>query len=87
MYIHKNHLKSPGPNTIYVKKTGRNKKLCSLSVLQMERELSNLRLFFRLRLCLFEPGKKNCIICQVGIVTYVLRQFDRLNLSSLKKSL
>ena len=70
MYIHKNHLKSPGLNTIY-KKTGRNKKLCSLSVLQMERELSNLRLFFRLGLCLFEAGKKklynlpgrDCYLC------------------------
>ena len=89
MYIHKNHLiKSPGLYTISVKKL-EEKKLFSLSVLQMESELSNLRLFFRLRLCLFEPGKKkNCIVCQVGIATYVLRQFDRLNLSSpLKKSL
>ena len=90
MYIHKNHLiKSPGLYTISVKKL-EEKKLFSLSVLQMESELSNLRLFFRLRLCLFEPGKKkkNCIVCQVGIVTYVLRQFDRLNLSSpLKKNL
>ena len=32
------------------------KKLFSLSVLQMG--TWNLRLFFRLRLCLFEPGKK-----------------------------
>ena len=88
MYIHKNHLiKSPGLYTIYVKNWRNKKKLFSLSVLQMERELSNRLLFFRLGLCLFEPGKKNCIICQVRTVTYVLRQFDRLNLSSPKKSL
>ena len=91
MYIHKNHLiKSLGLYTISVKKKKKKnrgkKKLFSLSVLQMECELSNLRLFFRLRLCL-NPVKKNCIVCQVGIVTYVFKQFDRLNLSSLKKSL
>ena len=27
-----------------------------------------------------------CIVCQVRIATYVLKEFDRLNLSSLKKS-
>ena len=69
MYIHKHHLiKSPGLYTISVKKL-EEKKLFSLSVLQMESELSNLRLFFRLRLCLFEPGKlysllgRDCYLC------------------------
>ena len=72
MYIHKNHLiKSPGLYTIYVKNWRNKKKLFSLSVLQMERELSNRLLFFRLGLCLFEPGKKklynlpgqDCYLC------------------------
>ena len=83
MYIHKNHLiNSPGLYTISVKNW--RKKIFSLSVLQMG--TSDLQLFFRLRLCFFEPEKKNFIVCQVGIVTYVLKQFDRLNLSSFKKS-
>ena len=84
MYIHKNHLiKSPGLYTISVKKLGKkNSLVCPFY--KWEREIFGY--FFRLRLCLFEPGKKNFIVCQVGIVTYVLKQFDRLNLSSLKKS-
>ena len=66
MYIHKNHLiKSPGLYTISVK-TGETKK--TLSVLQMERELSNLRLFFRLRLCLFEPGIQTVQFARSGLL-------------------
>ena len=71
MYIHKNHLiKSPGLYTISVKKL-EEKKLFSLSVLQMESELSNLRLFFRLRLCLFEPGKKKKLYSLPGRDCYL----------------
>ena len=89
MYIHKNHLiKSPGLYTIYVKNRRKKKNSLVCPFYKWERKIFGY-FNFRLRLCLFEHGKKkkkNCLVCQVRIVIYVWKQFDRLNLSSLKKS-
>ena len=83
MYTHKNNLiKSPGLYTISVK----NWRKKTLYYVRFTNENVKSSVIFQIKTVFVWARKKNCIVCQVGIVTYVLKQIDRLNLSSLKKS-
>ena len=92
MYIHKNHLiKSPGLYTIYVKNRRKKKNSLVFPFYKWERKIFGY-FNFRLRLCLFEHGKKkekklsslpgqDCYLCFETIWSFepVLAQKEFLN--------